>query len=106
MNNYILKVETHNHPTAIAPYSGAATGAGGEIRDESATGRGGKPKASLTGFAVSNLNIPGFKQPWEKENGKPTHNIINFIITLGFIFYIDSYRWCWFRFIRIFNMSS
>ena len=69
----LMKVETHNHPTAIAPYPGAATGAGGEIRDESATGRGGKPKASLTGFAVSNLNIPGFKQPWEKENGKPTH---------------------------------
>ena len=67
----LIKVETHNHPTAISPYPGAATGSGGEIRDESATGRGGKPKAGLTGFTVSNLNIPGYKQPWEKDNGKP-----------------------------------
>ena len=67
----LMKVETHNHPTAISPYSGAATGSGGEIRDEAATGRGGKPKAGLTGFTVSNLNIPGYKQPWEKDNGKP-----------------------------------
>ena len=67
----LIKVETHNHPTAISPYSGAATGSGGEIRDEGATGRGGKPKAGLTGFTVSNLNIPDFTQPWEKDNGKP-----------------------------------
>lgn len=61
----VIKVETHNHPTAIAPFQGAATGSGGEIRDEGATGRGAKPKAGLTGFSVSNLNIPGFKQEWE-----------------------------------------
>ncbi|HUL40948.1 MAG TPA: phosphoribosylformylglycinamidine synthase [Burkholderiales bacterium] len=61
----LMKVETHNHPTAIAPFPGAATGSGGEIRDEGATGRGAKPKAGLTGFSVSNLNIPGFRQPWE-----------------------------------------
>ena len=67
----LMKVETHNHPTAISPYPGAATGSGGEIRDESATGRGGKPKAGLTGFTVSNLNIPGYEQPWEKDNSKP-----------------------------------
>ena len=54
-----MKVETHNHPTAIAPFPGASTGAGGEIRDEGATGVGGRPKAGLTGFSVSNLNIPG-----------------------------------------------
>ena len=69
----IMKVETHNHPTAIAPFAGAATGAGGEIRDEGATGRGSRPKAGLTGFTTSNLNIPGFKQPWEHEYGKPEH---------------------------------
>ncbi len=67
----LMKVETHNHPTAIAPWPGAATGSGGEIRDEGATGRGGKPKAGLTGFTVSNLNIPGYKQPWEGGYGKP-----------------------------------
>ncbi len=67
----LMKVETHNHPTAIAPYPGAATGAGGEIRDEGATGRGSKPKAGLTGFTVSNLRIPGFEQPWEEPYGKP-----------------------------------
>ncbi len=67
----LMKVETHNHPTAISPFAGAATGAGGEIRDEGATGRGGKPKAGLTGFTVSNLNIPGFEQPWERPYGKP-----------------------------------
>ena len=67
----LMKVETHNHPTAIAPYPGSATGAGGEIRDEGATGRGSKPKAGLTGFSVSNLNIPEFKQPWEQDYGKP-----------------------------------
>ncbi|EGC18542.1 Phosphoribosylformylglycinamidine synthase [Kingella denitrificans] len=69
----IMKVETHNHPTAIAPFAGAATGAGGEIRDEGATGRGSRPKAGLTGFTTSNLNIPGFKQPWEQDYGKPEH---------------------------------
>lgn len=62
---FCIKVETHNHPTAIAPFPGAATGAGGEIRDEGATGRGGKPKAGLTGFSVSHLRIPGLQQPWE-----------------------------------------
>lgn len=67
----LMKVETHNHPTAIAPFPGASTGSGGEIRDEGATGRGSKPKAGLTGFTVSNLNIPGFEQPWEKAYGKP-----------------------------------
>ena len=67
----LMKVETHNHPTAIAPHAGAATGSGGEIRDEGATGKGSKPKAGLTGFTVSNLNIPGFEQPWEEAYGKP-----------------------------------
>ncbi|HET7809180.1 MAG TPA: hypothetical protein VFL16_01250, partial [Steroidobacteraceae bacterium] len=72
----LMKVETHNHPTAISPFPGAATGSGGEIRDEGATGRGAKPKAGLTGFSVSHLRIPGFEQPWEttplsKELGKP-----------------------------------
>jgi phosphoribosylformylglycinamidine synthase len=67
----LMKVETHNHPTAISPFSGASTGSGGEIRDEGATGRGAKPKAGLTGFSVSNLNIPGFSQPWEQPYGKP-----------------------------------
>ncbi len=66
-----MKVETHNHPTAIAPFPGAATGSGGEIRDEGATGRGAKPKAGLVGFTVSNLRIPGFEQPWEEPYGKP-----------------------------------
>ena len=66
-----IKVETHNHPTAISPFPGAATGAGGEIRDEGATGRGAKPKAGLAGFSVSNLRIPGFEQPWETDYGKP-----------------------------------
>ncbi len=67
----LMKVETHNHPTAIAPYPGASTGSGGEIRDEGATGRGAKPKAGLTGFSVSNLRIPGYEQPWEGDFGKP-----------------------------------
>ena len=62
-----MKVETHNHPTAISPFPGAATGSGGEIRDEGATGRGAKPKAGLVGFSVSNLRIPGFVQPWEHD---------------------------------------
>ncbi len=65
LTHTLMKVETHNHPTAIAPFAGAATGSGGEIRDEGATGTGSKPKAGLTGFSVSNLNIPGFVQPWE-----------------------------------------
>jgi phosphoribosylformylglycinamidine synthase len=68
----LLKVETHNHPTAISPHPGAATGSGGEIRDEGATGRGSKPKAGLTGFSVSNLRLPGAVKPWELEYGKPT----------------------------------
>jgi phosphoribosylformylglycinamidine synthase len=67
----LMKVETHNHPTAIAPFPGAGTGAGGEIRDEGAVGRGSKPKAGLTGFSVSNLNIPGYGQPWEQPYGRP-----------------------------------
>ena len=66
LTHTLMKVETHNHPTAIAPFAGAATGSGGEIRDEGATGIGSRPKAGLTGFSVSNLNIPGFEQPWEK----------------------------------------
>ncbi|HYP68995.1 MAG TPA: phosphoribosylformylglycinamidine synthase [Thiobacillaceae bacterium] len=66
LTHILMKVETHNHPTAIAPFPGAATGSGGEIRDEGATGRGSKPKAGLCGFSVSNLNIPGYEQPWER----------------------------------------
>lgn len=68
----LMKVETHNHPTAISPYPGAATGSGGEIRDEGATGVGSKPKAGLVGFSVSNLRIPDFEQPWESDFGKPS----------------------------------
>ncbi|MDO8925518.1 MAG: phosphoribosylformylglycinamidine synthase [Sideroxyarcus sp.] len=72
LTHTLMKVETHNHPTAIAPFAGAATGSGGEIRDEGATGTGSKPKAGLVGFSVSNLNIPGFEQPWETDPyGKP-----------------------------------
>jgi len=67
----LCKVETHNHPTAISPFPGAATGSGGEIRDEGATGRGARPKAGLVGFTVSNLRLPGAVQPWEKDHGKP-----------------------------------
>ena len=67
----LMKVETHNHPTAIAPFPGAGTGAGGEIRDEGAVGRGSKPKVGLAGFSVSNLNIPQYPQPWEAPYGKP-----------------------------------
>ncbi|MGN7611880.1 phosphoribosylformylglycinamidine synthase [Magnetococcales bacterium HHB-1] len=70
-SHILMKVETHNHPTAISPYPGAATGSGGEIRDEGATGRGGWPKAGLTGFSVSNLSLPEAKQPWEGDYGKP-----------------------------------
>ncbi|MEO8299667.1 MAG: phosphoribosylformylglycinamidine synthase, partial [Burkholderiales bacterium] len=70
----LMKVETHNHPTAISPHPGASTGAGGEIRDEGATGRGSKPKAGLTGFSVSNLHLPGTNEPWEQHRiGKPEH---------------------------------
>ncbi len=70
----LMKVETHNHPTAISPHPGASTGAGGEIRDEGATGRGAKPKAGLTGFSVSNLHLPGLAEPWEQNPvGKPAH---------------------------------
>lgn len=69
----VLKVETHNHPTAISPFPGAATGCGGEIRDEAATGCGAQPKAGLTGFSVSHLHIPDFVQPWETCIGKPQH---------------------------------
>lgn len=65
LTHILMKVETHNHPTAISPFPGASTGAGGEIRDEGATGRGAKPKAGLTGFTVSNLSLPGMPQPWE-----------------------------------------
>ena len=67
----LMKVETHNHPTAISPYSGAGTGSGGEIRDEGAVGRGSKPKVGLVGFSVSNLNIPNYRQSWEEDYGKP-----------------------------------
>ena len=70
----LMKVETHNHPTAISPFPGAATGAGGEIRDEGATGRGSRPKAGLTGFSVSNLELPGTSEPWEATAyGRPEH---------------------------------
>ncbi len=69
----MIKVETHNHPTAISPYPGAATGSGGEIRDEAATGRGAMPKAGLTGFSVSHLFIPNDVQSWEETIGKPEH---------------------------------
>jgi len=67
----VMKVETHNHPTAISPHPGAATGAGGEIRDEAATGRGARSKAGLTGFSVSNLHLPGHRRPWETDHGRP-----------------------------------
>jgi phosphoribosylformylglycinamidine synthase len=74
VSHVLMKVETHNHPTAISPFPGAATGAGGEIRDEGATGRGSRPKAGLTGFSVSNLNLPGTQEPWETAPyGKPDH---------------------------------
>ena len=69
----LIKVETHNHPTAVSPYPGAATGSGGEIRDEGAVGRGSRPKAGLTGFSVSNLLVPGYTQPWEEDFGRPGH---------------------------------
>lgn len=69
----LAKVETHNHPTAVSPYPGAATGSGGEIRDEGAVGQGSKPKAGLAGFMTSDLLVPGFVQPWEEDVGKPSH---------------------------------
>jgi phosphoribosylformylglycinamidine synthase len=71
--HYLAKVETHNHPTAVSPYPGAATGSGGEIRDEGAVGRGSRPKAGLAGFCVSDLNIPGHTHPWELDISKPHH---------------------------------
>ncbi|QIQ21093.1 phosphoribosylformylglycinamidine synthase [Zophobihabitans entericus] len=81
-NHILMKVETHNHPTAISPWPGAATGSGGEIRDEGATGRGAKPKAGLVGFSVSNLRIPGFEQPWEHDFGKPDRIVSAFDIMM------------------------
>ncbi|NUF27783.1 phosphoribosylformylglycinamidine synthase [Gilliamella sp. ESL0254] len=78
----LMKVETHNHPTAISPWPGAATGSGGEIRDEGATGRGAKPKAGLVGFSVSNLRIPNFEQPWEYDFGKPDRIVSAFDIMM------------------------
>jgi len=71
LTHTLMKCETHNHPTAISPFPGAATGSGGEIRDEGATGRGARPKAGLCGFSVSHLRIPGFEQPWEVTEGRP-----------------------------------
>jgi len=74
LSHVLMKVETHNHPTAISPFPGASTGAGGEIRDEGATGRGAKPKAGLSGFSVSNLHLPSTNEPWEQNPvGKPEH---------------------------------
>ncbi|WP_130471658.1 phosphoribosylformylglycinamidine synthase [Candidatus Magnetaquicoccus inordinatus] len=73
LTHLLMKVETHNHPTAISPFPGAATGSGGEIRDEGATGQGSQPKAGLCGFSVSNLHLPGALQPWEQFYGKPEH---------------------------------
>lgn len=73
LTHILMKVETHNHPTAISPFPGAATGAGGEIRDEGATGRGAKPKAGLTGFTVSNLHLPGAKRDWENVSDVVSH---------------------------------
>ena len=71
--SYLAKIETHNHPTAVSPFPGAATGSGGEIRDEGSVGRGSRPKAGLCGFSVSDLLIPDFKQPWELDVGRPDH---------------------------------
>ena len=84
----VIKAETHNHPTAISPFEGAATGAGGEIRDEGAVGRGSRPKAGLTGFSVSNLRIPDFVQPWEAEEvSKPDHIASSLDIMLEGVWY-------------------
>ncbi|HQS99451.1 MAG: phosphoribosylformylglycinamidine synthase [Hydrogenophilales bacterium 16-64-46] len=83
LTHVLMKVETHNHPTAISPFPGAATGSGGEIRDEGATGTGSKPKAGLAGFSVSNLNIPGCAQPWETDPyGKPDRIVTPLAIML------------------------
>ncbi|MGA9163980.1 MAG: phosphoribosylformylglycinamidine synthase, partial [Thiobacillus sp.] len=83
LTHVLMKVETHNHPTAISPFAGAATGSGGEIRDEGATGTGSKPKAGLCGFSVSNLNIPGYPQPWETgAYGKPERIVTPLAIML------------------------
>jgi len=83
LTHVLMKVETHNHPTAISPFAGAATGSGGEIRDEGATGTGSKPKAGLCGFSVSNLNIPGYAQPWESAvYGKPERIVTPLAIML------------------------
>ncbi|MHB1085224.1 MAG: phosphoribosylformylglycinamidine synthase [Thiobacillus sp.] len=83
LTHVLMKVETHNHPTAISPFPGAATGSGGEIRDEGATGIGSKPKAGLCGFSVSNLNIPGYVQPWETDAyGKPERIVTPLAIML------------------------
>ena len=71
--NYLAKVETHNHPTAVSPFPGAATGSGGEIRDEGAVGRGSRPKTGMCGFSVSDLRIPGFRRPWESDIDYPSH---------------------------------
>ncbi len=73
LTHTLMKVETHNHPTAIEPFAGAATGSGGEIRDEGATGQGSKPKSGLTGFTVSHLHLPDAPRPWEQTYGKPEH---------------------------------
>ena len=70
----LMKVETHNHPTAISPFPGASTGAGGEIRDEGATGRGSKPKAGLTGFTVSNLHLPGPAEPGSASHARASRS--------------------------------
>ncbi len=84
LTHTLMKVETHNHPTAISPFPGAATGSGGEIRDEGATGRGAKPKAGLVGFSVSHLRIPGVSEPWERPYiGKPDHIASPLEIMLG-----------------------
>ena len=83
LTHVLMKVETHNHPTAISPFPGAATGSGGEIRDEGATGIGSKPKAGLCGFSVSNLNIPGYTQAWESGTyGKPERIVTPLAIML------------------------
>ncbi|MCL5060849.1 MAG: phosphoribosylformylglycinamidine synthase [Candidatus Thermoplasmatota archaeon] len=83
LTHVLMKVETHNHPTAISPFPGAATGNGGELRDEGATGIGSRPKAGLCGFSVSNLNIPGFEQPWETgAYGKPERIVTPLAIML------------------------
>ncbi|KZF20233.1 phosphoribosylformylglycinamidine synthase-like protein [Xylona heveae TC161] len=80
--HFLGKVETHNHPTAVSPYPGAATGSGGEIRDEGAVGRGSKPKAGMSGYNVSELLIPGHRQPWELDVGRPAHIASSFDIMM------------------------